>query len=606
MVEPARAMLWQGGGLPKAWAGQTAWRILDTRFSQGFKFLSTCKAWKNDPLRPHMLHYVALTSESPLMDELLASADNFPELRELLQELAHQWFGLLPGFHRFTLDNGQVLLTLCVGDLTPMLRQQQFNADTVYLDQGRAAWDIWSVKALARCCRRGTGLATTADASDLLANLTQCGFELQPGETPPQNGSLSGHFNPRWTIKHSREQSVTPSVSVETCAVIGAGLAGASVAAALARRGWQVRVLDQGDAPAAGASGLPVGLVVPHVSADDCPLSRLSRSGVRLMLQQARSLLQQGQDWEATGTLEHRVDGTPGLPANWPMLGIDWSQMTTPNKATQQLANRHWNHGIAADDPTIWHAQAAWLKPAQLVRAWLSQPGVTFQGSALVAALRKNGDQWDLLDAQGQVLTSASRVVFANASGAKPLIESLQSALPSLNICVQQLSGMHGLLGQLSWAMHQGAADAAFPPFPVNGAGSVVPMVPVEGGSAWFIGSSYQPDSKPALPDEKNHAANLGRLNKLIPRLGQVLAEQFQASHVNGWKNTRCVTADRLPLVGPLYKADSPSLWICAGMGSRGMSFSVLCAELLAACWGAEPLAVEASLAQSVYALRGT
>ena len=606
MVEPATAMLWQGGGLPQAWAGQAAWRILDTRFSQGFKFLNSWRAWKNDPLRPHMLHYVALTSESPLMDELLASAENFPELRELLQELAHQWFGLLPGFHRFTLDNGQVLLTLCVGDLTPMLRQQQFNADTVYLDPGRADWDIWSVKALARCCRRGTGLATTADASDLLANLTQCGFELHPGETPPKNGSLSGHFNPRWTIKHSREQSMTPSVPVETCAVIGAGLAGASVAAALAGRGWQVRVLDQGDAPAAGASGLPVGLVVPHVSADDCPLSRLSRSGVRLMLQQARSLLQQGQDWEATGTLEHRVDGTPGLPAIWPMRGMDWSQMTTPDKATQQLANAHWNHGIAVDDPTIWHAQAAWLKPAQLVRAWLSQPGVTFQGGARVTALRQNGDQWELLDAQGQVLTSASRVVFANASGAKPLIESLQSALPSLDICVQQLSGMHGLLGQLSWAMHQGAANAAFPPFPVNGAGSVVPVVPVEGGSAWFIGSSYQPDSKPALPDEKNHAANLGRLNKLIPRLGQVLAEQFQAGHVNGWKNTRCVTADRLPMVGPLYKADNPSLWICAGMGSRGMSFSVLCAELLAACWGAEPLAVEASLAQSVYALRGT
>jgi len=240
------------------------------------------------------------------------------------------------------------------------------------------------------------------------------------------------------------------------------------------------------------------------------------------------------------------------------------------------------------------------------VRAWLSQPGVTFQGGARVTALRQNGDQWELLDAQGQVLTSASRVVFANASGAKPLIESLQIALPSLGICVQQLSGMHGLLGQLSWALHQGAADAAFPPFPVNGAGSVVPMVPVEGGTAWFIGSSYQPDNKPALPDEKNHAANLGRLNKLIPQLGQALAAQFDAGDINGWKNTRCVTADRLPMVGPLYKADNPSLWICAGMGSRGMSFSVLCAELLAARWGAEPLAVEASLAQSVYALRGT
>jgi len=604
-------MLWQVGGLPQAWAGQTAWRILDTRFSRGLNFLSTWQAWKSDPLRPHMLHYVSLTSAPPSLEELRASAENFPELRALLQELAPQWFGWLPGFHRFSLDNGRVLLTLCVGDLTAMLRQQQFNADTVYLDPGQAApldstaasaWDLWAVKALARCCRRGTGLATTADASDLLANLTQCGFELQPSETLPQGGLLSGHFNPRWTIKNSREQSV----AVETCTVIGAGLAGASVAAALARRGWQVKVLDQGDAPAAGASGLPVGLVVPHVSADDCPLSRLSRSGVRLMLQQARSLLEQGQDWEATGTLEHRVDGTPGLPANWPAPGMDWSQMTTPDKATQQLADTTWKHGIAVDDPTIWHAQAAWLKPAQLVRAWLSQPGVTFQGGARVTALRQNGDQWELLDAQGQVLTSASRVVFANASGAKPLIESLQIALPSLGICVQQLSGMHGLLGQLSWALHQGAADAAFPPFPVNGAGSVVPMVPVEGGTAWFIGSSYQPDNKPALPDEKNHAANLGRLNKLIPQLGQALAAQFDAGDINGWKNTRCVTADRLPMVGPLYKADNPSLWICAGMGSRGMSFSVLCAELLAARWGAEPLAVEASLAQSVYALRGT
>lgn len=615
MVESATAVLWQVGGLPQAWAGQTAWRILDTHFSLGFNFLSTWQAWKSDRLRPHMLHYVSLTSAPPSLDELRASAESFPELRELLQELAAQWFGLLPGFHRFTLNSGRVLLTLCVGDLTAMLRQQQFNADTVYLDPGQAApldhtaasaWDLWAVKALARCCRRGTGLVTTTDASDLLADLTQCGFELQPSETLPQSGLLSGHFNPRWTIKNSREQSVAPSVPVDTCAVIGAGLAGASVAAALARRGWQVRVLDQGDAPAAGASGLPVGLVVPHVSADDCPLSRLSRSGVRLMLQQARSLLQQGQDWQATGTLEHRVDGTPGLPANWPAPGLDWSQMTTPDKATQQLADTTWKHGIAADDPTIWHAQAAWLKPAQLVRAWLSQPGVTFQGNARVAALRQNGDQWELLDAQGQVLTSASRVIFANASGAKPLIESLQIALPFLGICVQQLSGMHGLLGQLSWSLHRGAADAAFPPFPVNGAGSVVPMVPVEGGTAWFIGSSYQPDNKPALPDEKNHAANLGRLNKLIPQLGQALAAQFEAGHINGWKNTRCVTADRLPMVGPLYKADNPSLWICAGMGSRGMSFAVLCAELLAARWGAEPLAVEASLAQSVYALRGT
>jgi tRNA 5-methylaminomethyl-2-thiouridine biosynthesis bifunctional protein len=154
--------------------------------------------------------------------------------------------------------------------------------------------------------------------------------------------------------------------------------------------------------------------------------------------------------------------------------------------------------------------------------------------------------------------------------------------------------------------MHPKDHEDAFPPFPVNGSGSVVPKVPVDGGLAWFVGSSYQPDHKTALADEENHVANLDRLRKLIPHLGQALANQFENGPINAWKSTRCVTADRLPMVGPLTQSDNPSLWICAGMGSRGMSFSVLCAELLAARWGGEPWAVEAGLAQLLFSLRGT
>jgi tRNA 5-methylaminomethyl-2-thiouridine biosynthesis bifunctional protein len=51
-------------------------------------------------------------------------------------------------------------------------------------------------------------------------------------------------------------------------------------------------------------------------------------------------------------------------------------------------------------------------------------------------------------------------------------------------------------------------------------------------------------------------------------------------------------------LVGPLEKTVSPSLWICVGMGARGLSFSALCAELLVAQLGGEPLPVESKLAK--------
>jgi len=89
--------------------------------------------------------------------------------------------------------------------------------------------------------------------------------------------------------------------------VIGAGLAGSSVAHALASRGWQVRVVDAADHPAAGASSLPAGLFAPHLSADDGLLSRLSRYGLRAT---ARHLpaLHEGVDWQA-GLLEHLLRG---------------------------------------------------------------------------------------------------------------------------------------------------------------------------------------------------------------------------------------------------------------------------------------------------------
>src|SRR6478609_4339953 len=95
--------------------------------------------------------------------------------------------------------------------------------------------------------------------------------------------------------------------------VIGAGLAGAAVAASLARRGWQAEVLDAADAPAAGASSLPAGLLAPHQSLDDNLLSRLTREGVRLTLLQCAALLGPG-DWEACGVLENRRGNAKPLP----------------------------------------------------------------------------------------------------------------------------------------------------------------------------------------------------------------------------------------------------------------------------------------------------
>ena len=588
MTEHGAALaLLHGCGLPQAWAGQNAWRILDTCFDP-LRLLCTWQAWQLDAQRPRLLHYVALTPQPPTTASLQQAAAAVPELQPLAQELGTQCHGLLPGFHRLSLQQGQVLLTLCVGETQALLREQQFEADSVWLDAGTSL-DRWSAKALARCCRRGTLLASTVLTHAQSEVLAQCGFEMQGSQ---------GRFHPRWELKNTREPLRTRAATPGHCAVIGAGLAGASVAATLARRGWQVQVLDAAPHPAAGASGLPAGLLVPHVSTDDSPRSRLSRAGVRLMLQELQRLLPRGQDWDASGVLEHRIDGTPGLPSRWPDAGQQWSRIADPD-----FTRDTWAQGMRSGVPTLWHAQAAWVKPACLIDAWLAQAGVRFCGQATVASLRRDGDAWLLLDAAGQPLATASHVVLANACDAMRLLASSSKEMPGWQARIDPLPAVHGMRGVLSWGLQQAGDAAALPPFPVNGLGSLIPGVPLAQGLAWYAGATYERVEQ-ATPDALHHQTNRDKLRALLPAAAETLDPAFTSGHVHSWSGTRCVSTDRLPLAGPLDDGDSPTLWLSTAFGSRGLSLSLLCAELLAARLGAEPWPVETSLARSLHATR--
>ena len=549
-----------------------------------------------------MLHYVALCDAPCSAQNLQRVAVSQPHLAKLVRTLSARWFGLLPGFHRFLLEDGQVVLTLCVGERLSLLRAQQFEADAVELalPACEPAQLPWLIKALARCCRRGTALSLRQmdgiDQPALRMALKQSGFTVSPQVAPSEPTAqepLRGYFDPPWVLKNTRHDTPTTALALGRCAVIGAGLAGASVAAALARRGWQVQVLDQAATPATGASGLPVGLVVPHVSSDDCALSKLSRAGVRLMLQQAGDLLQAGEDWAPSGVLERQIGGTPQQPPHWPLAGQAWFNPVDEAHTTPAL------------DVGIWHHQGAWIKPAALVKAWLQQPGVQFQAHAKVADLRQEDGIWALLDNADQVLSRANCVVFANARGAFELLHKLKHTTQHLKGLEAYLPNTQGMLGLLNWSQHHPLANEDFSVFPVNGSGSMIPGIPIEGGKAWFMGSSYQPDTQPERSDLANQAINFAHLQQLLPGLAQQLASRFASKELKHWKGTRCVTQDRLPAVGPLSREAHPSLWLCAGMGSRGLSFSVLCAELLAARLCGEPWPIEAKLARLLDALRG-
>jgi tRNA 5-methylaminomethyl-2-thiouridine biosynthesis bifunctional protein len=369
--------------------------------------------------------------------------------------------------------------------------------------------------------------------------------------------------------------------------VIGAGLSGSAVAHSLAVRGWSVTVLDQAAGVGAGASGLPAGLAAPHVSPDDNVLSRITRAGVQATLQRAQALLHSDTDWALTGVLEHNLAGKRRLPPNSP------DHHSTPASAAQIAAA-----GLPPDSPALWHAQAGWIRPRQLVAAQLQTPGVQVRWGQQVQGIERRGDEWAVTDAQGQTLGQATWLVVASAFESLALLQPLPGFAVPLNPLRGQVSFGH--MADLNEAQRQ-----LLPPFPVNGHGSFISGVPTpEGLPGWFIGSTFERNCEQAPVREEDHAANQVRLATLLPALGEAMAGQFEPDRVQGWAGVRCTLPNRLPAVGPIDRARLPGLCLSTGMGARGISLAVLCGELIATQLNNEPHPLPAALFKHLAAER--
>jgi tRNA 5-methylaminomethyl-2-thiouridine biosynthesis bifunctional protein len=581
---------------PARWAHWPQWHVLDTDFGQGLNFLATWAAWRADAQRPQRLFFTAITDDPVTPEDLLRCTPSAPEWQPLTDELLAQWRGLLPGVHRLVLEQGAVQLTLCVGSSQEWLPTLDAAVDAVFLhglgsDVGPEMGDLQLIRSVARLCRTGTALTANTAPPSLNAALVSGGFEVAP-VAPLSSGqaALRAHFAPKWVPRHAPRPALAQPAG--HALVVGGGLAGSAAAWSLAERGWTVDVLDAAEHPAAGASGLPAGLVAPHVSPDDAVLSRLSRSGVRLTLQRAAQCLQEHQDWAPSGVLEHRVEGKRGLPRTpvWASTGTDWSR--TAHAAELALAH------LPDHTPALWHAMAGWIRPATLVQAQLKHPHIRWHGGCAVHTLQRTDGQWQLHDANGRLLAQAPHVVLASAWATQGLLQQVGHETLPLN----------PLRGQITWGWVDALppnAQALLPATPVNGHGSFVHGMPGPGNaqrSAWFTGSTFERGVTTGHIQPEDQAANQTKLARLLPDLAQAMAPAFEQAQA--WAGVRCTLPDRLPAVGPVDSNRLAGLHVCAGMGARGLTLSVLCGEVLAALMHGEPWPLERKLAQGLMAER--
>lgn len=601
----ARQVFLQGCGLlaeadsPALWSHAAHWAVLETGFGLGLNFLATWQAWLQDGQRPERLFYSAVEAHPPSADDLLRSVAPFAALQPLARELAAQWHGLLPGVHRLELAQGRVQLTLAVGPVQQGLAELSGVHHSLFLDGfnprlNPEMWSLDTLRAATRLSAPDARAATWCVAASVRQHLQTCGFEVErvPG-LPPKRHALRAR---RVRAAGPAPAPVTPG----RCVVVGAGLAGASVACSLAQRGWQVTVLDQAAQPATGASGLPAGVLAPHVSRDDAPLSRLSRAGVRATLASARLLLREGRDFAASGVLELHPEDKRQRPASW--LEPAPHPATAPDSlGPEQALTRTQAERIGIDvaqRPALWHAHAGWLRPAALVRAMLQTPGIRWQGGVTVRGVSPSDAGW-CVEAENGSRWPAELVVLCAGFGTVGLSGS---ALP-----------LNALRGQVAFGPMPTEAGPPLPPFPVNGRGSLLTGLPEQDGPGWVIGSTFERASTSSQTRDSDHALNRERLHALLPEAGRRLDAQWEDGRAGAWAGVRATLPDHLPAVGawagarenarPDAHARLP-LQLLTGLGARGLSLSVLCGELLAAGLHGEPLPLARSLARRLQAAR--
>jgi len=569
--EQARHVFLGGNDLPNRWRGRERFVILETGFGLGLNFLATCEAWADDPARCGRLHFISVEKHPFSATDLARAHAAWPQFAALAAELRGAWPLALPGFQRIELAGGRIVLTLVFGDATRELHQIDAEVDAFYLDGFSPArnpelWTADIARALARLAAPGATLATWSVAGHVREALDAAGFELErrPGFAGKRQ-MLSGR-------NRSRRPARYRLPGERRAIVIGGGLAGSLVAERLAALDWQVVVFDRHDQPGQGASGNLAGVLRPQPSVDDNVLARLTRAGFFASLRRLRAL-GEAVRWSPCGVLHRARDAAQAATQRRAVEAL-----CPPPEYLQflQPAGASLNVGAPVEYGGWWFSGGGWVQPPSWCRAALAAwpNAIAWYGGCAVTMLRREGEYWQALDNNGQVLAEAPQVIVAAGHEASRLAEF--AALP-----------IRPARGQVSHL-----PEGALPPLNHVVCGGAYLSPPVDGWHA--LGATTSHDDLDPGERLADHAANLALLAHLLPGAYPLP----EASTLTGRVGFRPTTPDRLPIVGAL--PGQPGLHAALGYGARGLVWAALMAELLAAQLEGTPLPIAHDLIGAV------
>lgn len=613
----SRHVFLTGNDLPARWHDTQGPRfcIAETGFGTGLNFLLTWQAWLALPAPRPRLHYISIEKFPLGTDELARALAAWPALATQAEQLQSAWPGRLPGQHRVVFEDGELVLDLWWEDITNALPDMAAHGATVdawYLDgfapsRNDSMWQPALYQAIAALSRPNASFATFTAAGHVRRGLISAGFAVDkvPGFGRKRE-CLRGKLDDTTAMPEPPKETpwdlpATPRTCPDSVLVIGAGLAGSTVAAALARRGVAVTVLDAG-AIAGAASGNDQGILYTrlsrrHSSLTDFALQSFRFASTLYRQMFSEDILVKERDGELCGSYHQQTNEEELALMRERLNGLEeLGEVLTPTQAYDYLG----------EQPSIagyWFPDSGWLRPPAVCQALLRHDLITVQEHCGSLSLAHSEGAWQAV-AAGETVAKASSAIICtgvNAAGFAGLewlpLQAIRGQTSHIPASTESLRLKAGFC-------HKGYIS------------------PARNGMHCMGATFTLRDSGTELRAQ-DHRHNLERLATAIPSWREGL-EQLDVTKLDGRVGFRCASPDYLPIAGPVPDRNQflqtygglrknarhsiplrgpyvPGLYVNTAHGSRGLSSAPLVAEWLASdiCCEPRPLSRELSRALS-------
>ena len=482
-------------------------------FGTGLNFLLTMREWygTNHHHNNATLHYYAIEKHPMTLKDMQHAHQAFPELAQYSAALLLQYPALIRGVHQCYITE-HITLTLYFDDAAHALSQLYDNyIDAWFLDgfapaKNEAMWHEPLMHHIGRTSKSGGTVSSFTAVSAVKQALHSAGFTMSK-----RNG-----YGRKRNMLFGTQQHITSTVQTATpthhIAVIGGGLAGASVAYACAMQGHSVSLYERHDSCAQEASGNPAGILYPLLAKQWDAATLFYLSGFQHSINVLRSM--EFDAYDICGMLDY---------------GKNEQHAMRLKRLCSDLA---LDTRIASWDDThhaLYFPHSGWVDVAAWTRTMLQHQYITVQSQSHIMNIQRQNEKWQITDAAGTQY-EADSLVIANAADARRL---LAHYLP-----------MRTITGQISYASSRYIHSPS--PHIVCYGGYMTPDI----DGTHYIGATFRKEDDGTDILSQDHEQNYALLCSTFPHIG---TETIDNIIYSGRVAKRTVSADRMPIVGALY-----------------------------------------------------